>query len=159
MQSDYRNIYQDARRTAGLTQERWAELLGISVDAVRQYETDKIRPSDEVVLRMAEAAGQHIICYWHLLNKSRVASEILPDLEQKKLPEAVLSLLVAVQTFQDDGLRELTRIAADGKISPEELADYNKVMEQLRGVIREALHIEFAEKEGKDGVDHKAGRG
>jgi DNA-binding XRE family transcriptional regulator len=33
MQSDYRNIYQDARRTAGLTQERWAELLGISVDA------------------------------------------------------------------------------------------------------------------------------
>lgn len=147
MQSDYRNIYQDARRTAGLTQERWAELLGISVDAVRQYETDRILPSDEVVLRMAEAAGQQIICYWHLIHKSRVAASLLPELDRKRLPEAVLSLLVAVRNFQDDGMRELTRIAADGKISPEEKADYMTAMEQLQSVVREALHLQFAEEE------------
>lgn len=147
MQSDYRNIYQDARRTAGLTQERWAELLGISVDAVRQYETDRILPSDEVVLRMAEAAGQQIICYWHLIHRSRVAASLLPDLDRKRLPEAVLSLLVAVQHFQDDGMRELTRIAADGKISPEEQADYMTAMDQLQSVVREALHLQFAEEE------------
>ena len=147
MQSDYRNIYQDARRTAGLTQERWAELLGISVDAVRQYETDRILPSDEVVLRMAEAAGQQIICYWHLIHKSRVAAQLLPELDRKRLPEAVLSLLVAVRHFQDDGMRELTRIAADGKISPEEQADYMTAMEQLQLVVREALHLQFAEEE------------
>lgn len=147
MQSDYRNIYQDARRTAGLTQERWAELLGISVDAVRQYETDRILPSDEVVLRMAEAAGQQIICYWHLIHKSRVAASLLPELDRKRLPEAVLSLLVAVRNFQDDGMRELTRIAADGKILPEEQADYMTAMEQLQSVVREALHLQFAEEE------------
>ena len=147
MQSDYRHIYQDARRTAGLTQERWAELLGISVDAVRQYETDRILPSDEVVLRMAEAAGQQIICYWHLIHKSRVAASLLPELDRKRLPEAVLSLLVAVRNFQDDGMRELTRIAADGKISPEEQADYMTAMEQLQSVVREALHLQFAEEE------------
>ena len=146
MQSDYRNIYQDARRTAGLTQERWAELLGISVDAVRQYETDRILPSDEVVLRMAEAAGQQIICYWHLIHKSRVAASLLPDLDRRKLPEAVLSLMVAVRNFQDDGMRELTRIAADGKISQEEQADYMTAMEQLQSVVREALHLQFAEE-------------
>ena len=144
MQSDYRNIYQDARRTAGLTQERWAELLGISVDAVRQYEIDRILPSDEVVLRMAEAAGQQIICYWHLMHKSRVAAQLLPELDRKRLPEAVLSLLVAVRNFQDEGMRELTRIAADGKISPEEQADYMTAMEQLQSVVREALHLQFA---------------
>ena len=147
MQSDYRNIYQDARRTAGLTQERWAELLGISVDAVRQYETDRILPSDEVVLRMAEAAGQQIICYWHLIHKSRVAASLLPEIDRKRLPEAVLSLLVAVRHFQDDGMRELTRIAADGKISPEEQADYMTAMEQLQSVVREALHLQFAEED------------
>ena len=147
MQSDYRNIYQDARRTAGLTQERWAELLGISVDAVRQYETDRILPSDEVVLRMAEAAGQQIICYWHLIHKSRVAAQLLPELDRKRLPEAVLSLLVAVRNFQDNGMRELVAIAADGKISPEEQADYMTAMEQLQSVVREALHLQFAEEE------------
>ena len=142
MQSDYRNIYQDARRTAVLTQERWAELLGISVDAV-----SRILPSDEVVLRMAEAAGQQIICYWHLIHKSRVAASLLPELDRKRLPEAVLSLLVAVQHFQDDGMRELTRIAADGKILQEEQADYMTAMEQLQSVVREALHLQFAEEE------------
>jgi DNA-binding XRE family transcriptional regulator len=30
MYKDYRNIYKSARQTAGLTQERWAEVLGIS---------------------------------------------------------------------------------------------------------------------------------
>ena len=147
MQSDYRNIYQDARRTAGLTQERWAELLGISVDAVRQYETDRILPGDEVVLRMAEASGQQIVCYWHLLHKSRVAAELFPELDRRRLPEAVLSLLVAVDKFQGDGLRELTRIAADGKVSPEERDDYQAALEQLRVVVRTALGIEFAEEE------------
>lgn len=147
MQSDYRNIYQDARRTAGLTQERWAELLGISVDAVRQYETDRITPSDEVALRMAEAAGQQIICYWHLLHKSRVAAELLPDLDRRKLPEAVLTLLVTTQKFENDGMRALTRIAADGKISPEEREEYDTALEQLRALIRAAFGIEFAEEE------------
>ena len=114
MQSDYRNIYQDARRTAGLTQERWAELLGISVDAVRQYETDRITPSDEVALRMAEAAGQQIICYWHLLHKSRVAAELLPDLDRRKLPEAVLTLLVTTQHARADADRRRREDLARG---------------------------------------------
>ncbi|MBR6353965.1 MAG: helix-turn-helix transcriptional regulator, partial [Oscillospiraceae bacterium] len=47
------NIYRNARQVSGLTQERWAEALGLSAEAVRQYEAGKILPSDEVVLRMA----------------------------------------------------------------------------------------------------------
>ena len=149
MESDYRNIYRDVRQTAGLTQERWAELLGISADAVRQYETDRILPGDEVVLRMAEAAGQQIVCYWHMLHKSRVAATLLPEIDRKDLPEAVLQLLVSVQKFEDDGLRELTRIAADGKVSPDERADYAAALAQLRELISAAFHLEFAkEKEG-----------
>lgn len=146
MQTDYRNIYQDARKTAGLTQERWAELLGISVDAVRQYETDRILPGDEVVLRMAEAAGQQIVCYWHLLHKSRVAAELLPEIERKDLPEAVLQLLVSVQQFKEDGLRRLTQIAADGKISPMERDDYDAAVAQLGAIISAAFQLEFAEE-------------
>ena len=33
MQEKYRNIYFNARKAAGLTQERWAEVLGVSVSA------------------------------------------------------------------------------------------------------------------------------
>ncbi len=144
MQSDCQNFYKNVRISAGLTQERWAEVLGISYDAVRQYESDTILPSDEVVLRMAEVSGQHIICYWHLIHKSRVAAKILPDLERRDLPEAVLSLLVQVTEFQDNGLRSLTRIAADGKVSAEERAEYEADLAQLRDLIAAAFHIEYA---------------
>ncbi len=146
MERDYRNIYRDARITAGLTQERWAELLGISADSVRAYETDKVTPSDEVVLRMAEAAGQQIVCYWHLIRKSRAAAQLLPTVERGSLPQAVLDLIVLTEDFQQDGMKTLARLAADGKISADERRDYDEVLEQLRGLIAAALRVQFAEE-------------
>ena len=56
MQDKYGNIYKRARATAGLTQERWAEQLGISVESVRLYESGAGLPSDEAVTRMIEVA-------------------------------------------------------------------------------------------------------
>lgn len=51
MQDECRNLYYNARRTAGLTQERWAEVLGISVESVRLYESGANMPSGEIALR------------------------------------------------------------------------------------------------------------
>lgn len=146
MQGDCGNLYYNARKTAGLTQERWAEMLGISVDAVRQYEGGRILPSDVVALRMAEVAGQTIVCYWHLLNKSRVAAAMLPEIKEKALPEAVLDLLVKIRDFQEDGMQDLTRIAADGMVLPEERDPFEYAMRQLRELIAAGLHLEFARK-------------
>lgn len=39
MQADCRNIYQAARKVAGLTQEKAAEMIGISVRSLADYET------------------------------------------------------------------------------------------------------------------------
>lgn len=40
-----KNIYQAAREAAGMTQERAAELIGLSVESIRSYETEKKNPS------------------------------------------------------------------------------------------------------------------
>lgn len=143
---DENNIYFNARQTAGLTRERWSELLGISSEAVRQYEAGMIVPADDIVLRMAEVAGQHIICYWHLLNKSRVAGQFLPDVEQRPLSEAVLQMLVKVKDFQGDGLEELLRIAADGQISEDEREICAAALRQLRALITAAWELQYAEE-------------
>ena len=146
MYKDYRNIYKSARQTAGLTQERWAEVLGISVDAVRKYESGVVYPSDEVVLNMSEVAGQHIVCYWHLLLKSRCAGAVLPDVKSRTLPEAVLNLLVRLDDFSRGGLQDLKRLAADGKISSEEVLAYGEALAQLREVISAAYELEYAKE-------------
>lgn len=145
MKADYRNIYQNARQTAGLTQERWAEVLGITPEAVRQYESGKIMPSDLIVLRMSEVAGQQIVCYWHLLNKSRIAAALLPDVAHVPLPEAVLSLLMQISALQETALADLIRIAADGKVDKIERPAYDRAVAQLAELIQAALRVQLAE--------------
>ena len=65
-----RNIYKTARKVAGLTQERWAEAVGVSVDSIRGYETGAVVPADETVRAMAEISGLSPLAYWHLCNKA-----------------------------------------------------------------------------------------
>ena len=139
------NIYRNARLTAGLTQERWSEYLGISPDSVRKYESGELLPGDESVSKMAEVSGQLILPYWHLVRKSRLAAAILPELEEEKaLPEAVLGLLIQIEDFRDVGMKKLLRIAADGKIDLTEEHDYDLAIDQLRELIRRAYAIGYA---------------
>ena len=150
MQEECRNLYYNARRTAGLTQERWAEALGISVESVRLYEGGVNMPSDEIALRMAEVAGQQIICYWHLLQKSKAAACLLPQVEKKPLPESVLTLLVKLKVFLHDGMQDLTRIAADGHVDEAECKAYAHAIQQLRELLAAGMCVEYAEAKGED---------
>lgn len=144
MKDGSRNIYRIARDTAGLTQERWAENLGISVEAVRQYEAGIIMPGDDIVLQMSEISGQLILPYRHLVRKSRVAAAILPELDDELgLSESVLSLLIQIDDFREDGLRKLTRIAADGKVSLDEAEDYDAAMQQLLRLVSLAMSMSY----------------
>ena len=144
MKDNCRNIYRIARDTAGLTQERWAENLGISVEAVRQYESGTIMPGDDIVLQMAEISGQLILPYRHLVRKSRVAAAILPELDDELgLSETVLSLLIQIDDFREGGLRKLTRIAADGKVSQEEADTYDEAMRQLQRLVALAMSLSY----------------
>lgn len=146
MQPECPNIYKNARRTAGLTQERWAEVLGLSVEAIRQYETGKILPSDTVVLRMAEVAGQQIVCYWHLLNKSRIAEGLLPAAEEVPLPHAVLQLLKRMRDFdRAHRLDDLVNIAEDGVVDETERPDFDAIVQELMEIIQAAMQVKFSQ--------------
>ena len=145
--SDY-NVCRIARKTAGMTQERWAEALDVSVDAVGLYEAGKIMPSDEVVLRMIEVSGHTAIGYWHLLNKSRVARELLPDAERLPLSQAAIRLLLAIREFNDRKRPEqLLWIAADGIVDPKERGEFEEIIRELQAIIQAAMQIRMSEEE------------
>ena len=144
MKENFGNIYFNARKAAGLTQERWAEFLGISHEAVRQYENGIIMPGEDILLQMADISGMKILPYWHLTRKSRIAAAILPELGEKRLPEAVLGLLTQIDDFREDGMRKLLRIAADGKVDDNEIAAYEDAMQQLTMLVEQALALGFA---------------
>lgn len=147
MEQKPRNIYKTARQVAGLTQERWAEAVGVSVDSVSQYEAGARIPADETVRAMSEISGLAPLSYWHLCNKSSLAAETLPDVEQLPLPQAVVQLLCAIGEFEDHH-RTLIQMAADGRISAGEALEWEGIKSRLDAVIRAAIQVKIAEGGG-----------
>lgn len=143
MDSEYRNICLIGRKKAGCTQEIWAEIIGVSADTVRKYESGQILPSDQVALRMADAAGLPVLAYWHLRNRT-AGAQVLPELSRRTLPEAVLGVMVRIQDFTRGGLEDLKRLAADGKITADEVMAYGEALSQLRELIAAAYELEYA---------------
>ena len=146
MQDNYRNICKIARQTAGLTQERFAEQIDVSVESVRLYEAGKGMPSDDVVTRMIEIAGMPVLGYWHLLNKSRIAADILPELQECSLPQAVIQLLCRIRDFgakhRADALMD---IAADGRIDELERPEFDTIMGELAEIVQASMQLKYAQ--------------
>lgn len=145
MEQSTRNIYKSARLTAGLTQERWAEQLGVTADTVRLYESGRNYPSDEVAARMAEVAVMPVLGYWHLKNKSALANDELPNVERVPLPQAVIGLLAAIDALAPS-VKELLVIARDGTVDAEETELFNEILDDLEGVVQAALTVKYAER-------------
>lgn len=139
------NIYKNARQTAGLTQERWAEQLGVTADTVRLYESGRNYPSDEVAARMAEVAGMPVLGYWHLKLKSSLANDALPDVARVPLPQAVVGLLAAMDTVQPQ-VKELLMIARDGIVDAGETELFEDILDDLEDVVTAALAVKYAER-------------
>ena len=140
MQHNYHNISQTGRRIAGMTQERWAEALDISVESVRLYESGRGMPSDDVATRMVEVSGAPVLGYWHLLNKSRVAADLLPQVDTIALPQAVIQLLRRIRDFD-----------SSHRIDQDERPDFEQITRELDGIGQAARQLKYARGGDEDG--------
>lgn len=149
MERGSRNIYEIARRTAGYTQERWAEAVGVSVESIRNYEHGAQLPGDGIVKAMCEISGLSQLSYWHLCRKSALAAEILPEVESVPLPQAVCALLCGIREFvRKERDARLLDMAADGRIDELERADFDDIVKELRRIVAAAIQLRYAEGGG-----------
>jgi len=121
--------------------------VGVAPCTIRSYESGEVIPADETVKIMAEVSGQPILCYWHMCNKSALAADTLPEVEQLPLPQAVIQLLCAINDFKDVH-DDLLSMAADGKITAEESLLWQGCLLRLDAVIRAAIQVKVAEGGG-----------
>lgn len=141
------NIYLNARKAVNLTQQSWAEALGVSVQAVRGYETGAMMPADDIVLMMADLSGLQILGTKHLRLKSAVAREVIPPVERLPLAQAVVQLLAQVQIFQNKHHADaLLMISADGVVDAGESGRFDEVLRDLRPLRAAALALECADR-------------
>lgn len=156
MKDNSANIYKSARRSAGLTQERWAEFIGVSEESIRLYESGRGLPSDEIVTKMADVSGMSILGLWHLKEKSALANDLLPEVESVDFPQAVIKLLCEVRDFKESS-EELLTIAADGYVSAAERDSFTEILDALDGIIKAALTVKFCECTPKEDRDYAKG--
>lgn len=142
MQADCKNIYQNARKIAGLTQERAAELLGLSPRSLADYEAGLRVPPNDVADRMVTEYKSQLLAVQHLRASTQFARTLLPAVQPLTLPEAALTLIDAVYAFADDRLdRELIDIARDGVITEDERERFDHVVEQIRNITAAAIAL------------------
>ena len=145
MQQDCKNIYQSARKIAGLTQERAAELLGLSPRTLADYEAGLRVPPNDVADRMVTVYNSQLLAVQHLRASTQFARDLLPPVQNLTLPEAALTLIDAVYAFADSRAdRELIDIARDGVISEDERERFDHVVAQIRNITAAAIALAAA---------------
>lgn len=143
MPAEYRNIYQTARKAAGLTQEAAAEQLAVSVESLRAYENGYRIPPNDVVARMVVCYDKQYLAYQHLNESTELMAQVVPQLEQRSLMETVLRLFNRLKRLDREGsVEQLLAMAEDGRITEDEREDFDAIVADLREIVRSGLELE-----------------
>lgn len=149
MPHERRNIYKIAREARGLTQEAAAEKLGISDSSIRAYETGQRVPPSEVVELMTILYDASYLPYQHLREVNSMYSRVVPEVVPCGVLEASAKLINRIYRFADSHAdRRLMQIAEDNVIDQAERAEYDGILEELRGIVEAATALRCA-KEGQ----------
>ncbi len=143
-------IYQKPRVKRGYTQEHASELLFISVESLRAYETGKTTPPNDVVCKMVAVYDAQYLAYQHLMYSSEVARQCLPDIDIRDLPSAILHLQKEVKDFIDCR-DELVEITYDGVISEDERPRFDAILCELDDIVQSIMSLKYANTKGADG--------
>lgn len=154
------NLYQRARLSTGMSQERAAELLGLSPESLKQYEGGKTVPKDETVAKMVEV--YHLP--WLALEHAQATDTlgVLPEVEPRPLPMASIALRNRLHDATGR-LDALLRIAEDGIIDNTERPEFDDIVEELRETMAAIYQVIYsgddAKKERPDTAMSKRSRG
>ena len=150
------NIYQLARTGAGLSRERAAELLDLSVSSLKAYENDETVPPNETVVLMTRRYGANWLPIKHLQISSGPLN-VVPNITVQELATATLQLINRMAAFADK-YRRLMQIAEDGTIDETEQADFAEISDELSDIIASAWQVIYAKKERPETATSKRSR-
>lgn len=137
------NIYKNARRAAGLTQEQAAEQLYVSTRSLAEYEAGRTIPPCDVVCRMVEVYKAKHLAYLHLKQSTEVGRRFLPDLHILDLPRSVLKLQKEVKDVTDIN-HHMVDVACDGTVDERERGEWRDIEKELLEMIGAGLSVVFA---------------
>lgn len=147
MKETSRNYYKECRESAKLSQEQAAELLHISVRSLSDYENGKTVPADDIVENMVDIYHTRLLGWIHLRSTSSLAMKCIPEVQK---PRSEADIFLQVIFSEDDVLdikEKMKKILEDGKITEDEMSDFEEVKKQAKIVAGKLLSIATYEPE------------
>jgi len=148
------NAIKRARNSAGITQEKLAEMSGYSVESIKAWENGGRGASIEVLdmLALCLAAPWLPGIYLREQSAGGILDDVIPSFAPgMSLSQAVLQLINRIYAFADKHSdRRLVSIAADNIISEEERPDFDAILEELRDIVSAAAALRYSN--GGDGA-------
>lgn len=147
MQNGSSNIYQTARKSAGLTQEAAAERLALSVESLRAYETGQRIPGNDIVARMCAVYDTQFLGVQHLQLSAALLPVCIQEARPERLELATIKLVNRIIAFANRHRNDqLLAIAEDGLIDEEERPQFLAIAAELDEIIRAALALRYTEE-------------
>lgn len=129
-----KNIYHLAREEMGFTREEAADQLqGISADRIERIENERIEPQPYDVLAMSQAYRKPSLCNYYCSHECPIGKQYVPEVEIKELSTIVLEMLASLNAVNNQKDR-LIEIAADGRISGDEIDDFIHIQNELERI-------------------------
>lgn len=127
-----KTIYQTCREAASLTREQASEQMQfITSDRIEKIEYEKTTPQPDEILAMAECYKYPALCNYYCSHECSIGQKHVPEVAQKELTQITLEILASINSLTAAKDR-LIEISADGKISSDELTDFNRIKKQLQ---------------------------
>ena len=148
-----KNKYQLIREELGLSREKASDLLDIiSPERLEKIENQRSNPYPDEVLLMSQKYRKPSLCNHYCSNQCPIGQQYVPEVQVKELSAIVLEMLASLNAVQKQKDR-LIEIAADGKISGDEIDDFIYIQEELEriSITVETLQL-WAEKMLINGV-------
>lgn len=147
MASSDGNIYQTARKAAGLTQEAAAERLALSVESLRAYETGQRVPANDIVGRMCTVYDTQFLGVQHLQSNAHLLPICVQEVQPERLEMATIRLVNRIIRFAEAHRSDqLLEIAEDGIIDDEERPKFEEITAELDEIISAALSLRYTEE-------------
>ena len=129
-----KNSYQLAREELGLTREKASELLEtIAPERIEKIENERTVPRPDEVLTMAEKYKRPSLCNCYCSQQCPIGQRYVPFVTRRELPTIILEMLASLNAMNSKKER-LIEIAADGKISNDEIDDFIHIRQELERI-------------------------
>ena len=133
-----KNTYQISRENANLTRNQASEQMEyVSADRIEKIESGKSAPHPEEILAMVHCYRNPKLSNYYCSHECPIGQKSVPELELKELTQITLetlSNLAALEKEKD----KFIEIAADNKITEEEMGDFMKIKTKLEQIARTA---------------------